>query len=89
MNSRERIRKIIAGVEADRCGFWLGNPHPETWKILHNYFGTSDEEEVRLLLNDDFRWIMAGTYQHPEGKPVFDSLDHGRNLSTSRRKTGF
>jgi hypothetical protein len=26
LNSRERIFTIIKGDEADRCGFWLGNP---------------------------------------------------------------
>jgi len=33
MDSRERIRAIIAGDSADRCGFWLGNPHADTWPI--------------------------------------------------------
>ena len=41
MTSRERIRTIISGKEADRCGFWLGNPHGDMWPILHDYFGTS------------------------------------------------
>jgi len=40
MNSRDRIKTIIAGGEPDRCGFWLGNPDPATWPILHEYFGT-------------------------------------------------
>jgi len=30
VNSRERIKRIIAGEKADRCGFWLGKPHAET-----------------------------------------------------------
>jgi len=37
MNSRERIKAIIAGEPADRCGFWLGNPHADTWPILHEF----------------------------------------------------
>lgn len=57
MNSRERIRTIISGQAADRTGFWLGNPYPETWPILHHYFGTKTDEELRLKLGDDFRWI--------------------------------
>ncbi|MDF1513313.1 MAG: hypothetical protein P1S60_05845, partial [Anaerolineae bacterium] len=79
MNSRERIRTIIAGENPDRCGFWLGNPHADTWPIYHAYFGTTSEEEVRLLLGDDFRWIMAGTYGHPEGKAPFavEKTSHG------------
>lgn len=73
MNSRERIKTIIKGESADRCGFWLGNPHPDTWPILHQYFDTSSEEELRQKLKDDFRWIAPwDTYKHPQGKPVFD-----------------
>jgi hypothetical protein len=40
MDSRERIRTIISGKPADRVGFWLGNPHGDTWPIYHAYFGT-------------------------------------------------
>jgi uroporphyrinogen decarboxylase len=76
MNSRERIRKIISGKEADRCGFWLGSPHDATWPILHKYFGTSTQEELRLKLGDDFRWfsshMFTSTYQHPHNKGMFD-----------------
>ena len=43
MNSRLRIRNIIAGKAADRCGFWLGNPHHDSWQALHQYFGISFE----------------------------------------------
>ena len=76
MNGRERVRAIISGHPADRCGFWLGNPHPETWPLLHAYFGTTSEEELRRKLGDDFRWITPqyrdSTYRHPEGKKIFD-----------------
>lgn len=79
MKSRARIRAIMAGEGADRCGFWLGNPHADTWPIYHAYFGTSDEEEVRLRLGDDFRWIPAGTYRHPSGRRPFhvEKTSHG------------
>jgi uroporphyrinogen decarboxylase len=72
MNSRERIRTIISGQPADRVGFWLGNPHADTWPIYHEYFGTSTQEELRLKLGDDYRWIPAGRYVHPEGKALFE-----------------
>ncbi|MBC8384221.1 MAG: hypothetical protein H8E57_01730 [Candidatus Cloacimonetes bacterium] len=82
MNSRTRIKSIISGKEPDRCGFWLGNPHPDTWLILHKFFGTISEEELRQLLNDDFRWITPwNTYKHPDGKPVFDMQRKGNSLS--------
>jgi uroporphyrinogen decarboxylase len=76
VNSRERVRAIVAGEPADGCGFWLGAPIAETWPILHAYFGTSSEEALRRLLGDDLRWICpqyrAGAYRHPAGREVFD-----------------
>ncbi len=78
MTSREIIRGIIAGTPAPRCGFWLGNPHADTWPIYHKYFGTKTEEELRRKLGDDFRWIspqfFETTYRHPAGQKLFDSL---------------
>ncbi|MDP6037026.1 MAG: uroporphyrinogen decarboxylase family protein [Candidatus Latescibacteria bacterium] len=71
MTSRERVRTIIAGEPADRCGFWLGNPHADTWPIYHNYFGTTNKLELQTLLGDDFRWIPAGVYRHPSGHGMF------------------
>ena len=41
MNSRERVRTIIAGQAADRCGFWLGNPHPDTWPLYLAAFASA------------------------------------------------
>lgn len=76
MNSRERVKALIARKPADRTGLWLGNPHPETWDIYLKYFGCSTPEEVRILLHDDFRWItpqfVEGTYLHPQGYKMFD-----------------
>ena len=64
MNSRERVRTIIAGNTPDRCGFWLGNPHADTWPIYFEYFGTSSQEKIRRHLGDDYRWIPAGIYSN-------------------------
>jgi uroporphyrinogen decarboxylase len=76
MTPREIVRRIIGRKEAPRCGFWLGNPHPDSWPELHRYFGTSKEEDLRRKLGDDFRWIRPqsgdSTYRHPEGKKIFD-----------------
>jgi len=71
MNSRERIRTIIAGEPPDRVGFWLGNPHADSWPLYLEYFGANTHEEVRLKLGDDYRWVMGGVYAHPEGKSLF------------------
>jgi len=82
MTSRERIKAIFAGETADQFGFWLGNPHPDMWPILHEYFGTTTEEELRALLNDDFRWIRpVEPYKHPEGHAMFDMKRKGVSLS--------
>jgi len=76
LTSREIVRRIIGRKEAPRCGFWLGNPHLDSWPGLHRYFGTSTEEDLRRKLGDDFRWIRPqsgdSTYRHPEGKKIFD-----------------
>jgi len=76
LNSRELVRTIIDRKPALRCGFWLGNPHPDTWPLYHRYFGTKNEEELRRKLGDDFRWITPqyfdSTYRHPQGKGIFD-----------------
>jgi uroporphyrinogen decarboxylase len=79
MTSRERVKTIFAGEEPDRCAFWLGMPHPDTWPIYLSYFGVASEEEVRRILQDDFRWICAefGSYKHPEGKPLFNAVRVG------------
>jgi uroporphyrinogen decarboxylase len=77
MNSRERIRGIIAGTPVDRCGLWLGNPHSDSWPALHAYFGTTTEEELRRKLGDDFRWIcpqfFPDAYRDPRGHGMFDA----------------
>jgi uroporphyrinogen decarboxylase len=77
MNSRERIQAIIAGKPVDRCGLWLGNPHGDSWPGLHRYFGTRTEEELRVKLGDDFRWICPqfypGAYRDPNARGMFDA----------------
>ncbi len=82
MNSRERVRTIIAGGNPDRCGFWLGNPHAETWPLYLEVFGARDAEAVRRALGDDFRWICPqwSSYRHPEGRPLFDVQPQGATL---------
>jgi uroporphyrinogen decarboxylase len=84
MTSRERIRRIISGEPADRCGFWLGNPHDDTLPIYHRYFGTSSLEELQRKVGDDFRWItplyIKSVYQHPEGKGIFDIWRYKKSL---------
>lgn len=75
MDSRERLKRIISGEPADRCGFWMGNPHADTWPIYFDHFGVDTKEDLRLRLGDDFRWHPAGAYRHPEDRPMFPVLD--------------
>jgi uroporphyrinogen decarboxylase len=75
MTHRQRIQSIFAGKDADRTGLWLGNPDPESWPGLLRHLGATDEEAARRKLNDDFRWFMAGSYRHPEGRPAFPRGD--------------
>ena len=84
MARRELIQRLVAGESVERCGFWLGNPHSDTWPILHQYFGTATEEELRQKLNDDCRWICPqfydNAYQDPQGRELFDaSLDREKH----------
>ncbi len=86
MAHRARITSIISGKGTDRCGFWLGNPHPDTWPSLHAYFQTQTPEELQQKLNDDFRWIcphhFPNSYNHPRGRRMFDlemeKREHGQ-----------
>jgi uroporphyrinogen decarboxylase len=57
VTSRDVVKHIVALEPAPRCGLWLGNPHPDSWPGLYRHFGTSNEEELRRKLGDDFRWI--------------------------------
>ena len=76
MNSRQRITKLIARDPADHNGLWLGNPDPAAWPILHAYFATTSDEELRVKLGDDFRWFAPGihckVYNHPRKRYLFD-----------------
>lgn len=86
MKRRELIRRLIAREPVERCGFWLGNPHPDTWPILHRHFGTRSELELRTKVGDDVRWICPqlynGIYEDPEGRGLFDvGLDREKHGS--------
>lgn len=83
MTHRERIRTIISGKAADRVGFWLGKPHPDTEPIYLKAFNQPDMEHIRQMLQDDFRWICPqwNSYKHPEGKPMWDMQRKSKTLS--------
>lgn len=82
MSSRGLVKNLIAGMPAPRCGFWLGNPHSDTWPVLHAYFGTGTEEELRRKLGDDFRWISPSLIE-----PAFLAPDDRRARDFAGSKT--
>ena len=78
MTGRERVKAIVAGEKPDRCGFWLGMPHSETWPIYLGHFGFSEQEKLRRFLHDDMRWFPADSaYKHPQGRQLFNAVRTG------------
>ena len=60
MTSKERITAIIEGQPVDRCGFWTGSPHGDSWPGLFRHFNCKTPEEVYRKLGDDVRYMMIG-----------------------------
>lgn len=48
MKSKERIKAILAGKQADRVGFWLGNPVDETKLMYYKHFGIVEDETFNI-----------------------------------------
>ena len=60
--------------KSSRCGFWHGNPHPDSYANLFKYFGVKSDFELGVKLGDTFMWVADGwgEYKHPENEPLFD-----------------
>ncbi|MEK6796883.1 MAG: uroporphyrinogen decarboxylase family protein [Spirochaetota bacterium] len=71
-SQREHIRSLFAHTAA-APGFWIGNPHADTWTQYRSVTGM-DEETIRTELGDECRFISAEwfSYQHPEKKSMFN-----------------
>ena len=68
MNGMERVIAIVEGRPVDRCAYWTGNPHADTWPVLYSYLKCGTPEEVYRKLGDDVRWIPVGNQElHAEG----------------------
>ena len=68
MNGKDRVMAIVEGRAVDRCAYWTGNPHADTWPRLCRHLGCSTPEEVYQTLGDDVRWIPVGNQPlHPDG----------------------
>ena len=75
LTSRERIKRIIHGQAVDRPGFWLGDPHPDTWPLLLQHFDCQDDEGLRLKLGDDLRWVRGDAYHGNQSGYKFPHLE--------------
>lgn len=79
MSQRQLIRKIINGEPAERCGFWIGNPLPETIQTYAKIMGKQSLEDIQEFLGDDVRWISPqhskSIYNHPDGRVLRPWLD--------------
>lgn len=81
-SSRELIRDIINGESVPRSGFWMGQPHQDTWPLYRAWFKVATDEEVRRILRDDLLWLPAdGGYHGPNGRPAFPNPRKGEGLS--------
>lgn len=68
MTGKERVIAIVEGRPVDRCAYWTGNPHADSWPQLYRHFGCTTPEEVYRKLGDDIRWIPVGQQQlHASG----------------------
>lgn len=84
ITGRQRMKAIFAGG-ADRCGFWHGNPHPDSQPIYYPAFGVEDDLGLSLALGDDFVWINADrAWSHPDGRPIFDVLGGKERVSLNQ-----
>jgi uroporphyrinogen decarboxylase len=86
MSKRQLIKRLIAREQVERCGFWLGIPHRDTWPILLRHFAANSEQELRNRLGDDVSWLCPqfyeNAYQDPAGGQLFDaSLDRTKHGS--------
>lgn len=94
MTSRERVSAAIGReTTPDRPGFWMGNPHPDSWPALirdlagdHETHGAAAalHRTVQRRLGDDFAWITPewSAYRHPDGAPMFDIGRTGDSLNS-------
>lgn len=83
MTGREHFQAIMRR-ESGRCGFWHGDPNPDSIKRLYQYFGVADDFELGIKLGSICRWIMPEKFdfwQHPENQLFFDVLGGGERHS--------
>ena len=84
MDGRTRFQ-LIMEHNSDTCGFWHGNPHPDSLQPLCSTFGVQDDFELALVLQDDVFWCMpeaCGAWTHVT--PMFDVLGGQQRASLNQ-----
>lgn len=71
MTSRERVLEVFAGGIPDRVPVWLG-ASPEFRELARRKAGLATDEELALLVGDDFRRVQARYAGPPEYSPDSD-----------------
>ncbi|MFI5384721.1 MAG: uroporphyrinogen decarboxylase family protein [Fimbriimonadales bacterium] len=71
MTSRQKVLAILTRQNREQCGYWTGNPHPDTLPLYLAQLGLPDAEAVYTHFGDDARWIPADS-AYKNGTPPFD-----------------
>lgn len=87
MTSREKAMAIFEHRSNGEGVMWTGHPNDATVPLFAQAYGTEPTREaIYTYLNDDCRWIQAGSgWKHPEGKHFFDyswGMEKSKNLSS-------
>jgi uroporphyrinogen decarboxylase len=88
MNSRQKVNEIFNRKSNWEGAMWTGHPNEKTVPIFAKEWVIEPTcEAIFNYLNDDCRWIVAGSgYNHPEGKEMFDpsyGVVKSRNLGSA------
>ena len=81
MTGKERIMRILSREEVDRSAYWLGNPHEDALKIYLKHFGLKSLFELADLMGNDMFWQPCDSYDHPEGRPMWDVRGGEKQIS--------
>lgn len=81
MTGKERIMRILNREEVDRSAYWLGNPHEDALKLYLKHFRCKNLFELADLMGNDMFWEPFDSYDHPEGRPMWDVLGGKERIS--------
>lgn len=76
MTGKEHFHAIMEH-RSDHCGFWHGDPNPDSIDNLYRYFQVKNDFELGLKLGSTCRWVMPehnGLTKNPKGA-IFDVLN--------------